>query len=167
MQFLISEVSVIKKKKPYKKYSQYRQGVYKPVNSAKYAGNNYPRYLSSWELKFFKWCDRNPFVEKWGSEIVHIPYISPVDGKPHKYLVDNVVHIKEGAKIIKYLIEIKPEKQTKPPTTHGNKKRSTMLHEAATYQVNQAKWTAARQWCDKNGYVFQIVTEKDFNLFTK
>ena len=46
----------------------------------------------------------------------------------------------------------KPEKQTKPPTTHGNKKRSTMLHEAETYQVNQAKWTAARQWCDKNGY---------------
>ena len=51
----------MKKKKPYKKYSQYRQGIYKPVNSEKYRGKGNPRYLSSWELKFFKWCEQRSY----------------------------------------------------------------------------------------------------------
>lgn len=155
------------KKRPYKKYTKFRQGLYKPVNANKYSGSKYPRYLSSWELKFFKWCDVNPHVVKWSSESVCLPYISPVDGRMHRYFVDNTVHIQEGDKIVKYLIEIKPHKQTRPPTTHGNKKQSTVLYENATWSVNQAKWNAAKQWADKNGYVFQIVTEKDFNLFNR
>lgn len=155
------------RKKPYKKHTQYRQGIYRPVNSSKYNGAKYPRYLSSWELKFFKWCDVNPTVVQWSSESVCVPYISPIDGRMHRYFVDNVVHIQEGNKIVKYLIEIKPSKQTKPPTTHGNKKRSTIVNEAATWGVNQAKWTAAKKWCDKNGYIFQLVTEKDFTLFSR
>lgn len=150
-----------------KKYKQYKQGIYRPVNKNKYEGAKYPRYLSSWELKFFKWCDRNPYVTKWTSESVCLPYVSPVDGKIHRYFVDNTVHIQEGSKVIKYLIEIKPSKQTRKPSLHGNKKRSTVIHEASTWSVNQAKWDAARIWCDKNGYIFQIVTEKDLNLFKK
>ena len=150
-----------------KTYSQYKQGTYKPVNKHKYKGHGTPRYLSSWELKFFKWCDRNPNVVQWTSESVCIPYISPVDGKMHRYFVDNTVHINEVTKIVKYLIEIKPSKQTRPPSKHGNKKRSTIIHEAATWEVNQAKWIAAKNWSDKNGFIFQIVTEKDFNLFTR
>ena len=157
----------MKKKKPYKKYVKFRQGVYKPVNSIKYKGKTFPRYLSSWELKFFKWCDKNPYVTQWTSESVCLPYISPVDGKMHRYFVDNTVHIKEGDKIVKYLIEIKPSKQTRPPSTHGNKKRTTIIHENFTWQVNKAKWQAAVDWSKKNGYVFQIVTEKDFKLFCK
>lgn len=155
-------------KKPYKKYKEYRQGVYKPVNRHKYKGSKNPKYLSSWELKFFRWCDRNPHVEQWTSENVYIPYISPVDGKLHKYIVDNTVFIREGKdKLVKYLIEIKPYKQTIPPVNHGNKKRSTIIHENYTWQTNQAKWIAAKDWADKNGYIFQLVTEKQFNLFTR
>ena len=161
-----SEASVTKKK-PYKKYKEFRQGVYKPVNSLKFEGAKHPRYLSSWELKFFKWCDRNPFIEKWSSESVCIPYISPVDGKMHRYYVDNTVHIREGERLVKYLIEIKPSKQTRPPSKHGNKKQSTVLYEHAQWGVNQAKWLSAKDWARKNGYIFQIVTEKDFNLFTR
>lgn len=155
------------KKKPYKKYKSFRQGIYKPVHAEKYTGGKDPRYLSSWELKFFKWCDINPNVVKWSSESVCLPYISPVDKKMHRYFVDNVVYIKEGQKIVKYLIEIKPYRQTLPPTKHGNKKNSTILYETATFAVNQAKWSAAKTWCKKNGYIFQLVTEKDFNLFTR
>ena len=155
------------RKKPYKKYKEYRQGVYRPVNSFKYSGHGNPRYLSSWELKFFKWCDRNPHVVKWSSESVCLPYVSPVDGKMHKYFVDNVVHINEGGKIVKDLIDIKPSKQTRPPKSHGNKKRSTVVYENVQWNVNQAKWLAARDWASKNGYIFQIVTEKDFALFTR
>ena len=74
-------------------------------------------------------------------------------------MVDNKVIIKEGNKIVKYLIEIKPKKQTRKPTSHGNKKKSTILYENIEWVRNQAKWTAAKKWCDKHGYKFQIVTE--------
>ena len=144
----------------------YKQGTYKPINEGKYTGKHKPRYLSSWELKFFRWCDNNPHVVEWTSESISIPYISPLDGKIHRYLVDNKVIIKEGNKFQKYLIEIKPKRETKPPTKHGNKKKSTILYESATYAKNMAKWEAARKWCKKNGYIFQIVTEVDFKLFT-
>ncbi len=145
-------------------YSKYRQGVFKPKNGHKYTGSGDPRYLSSWELKFFHWCDNNPNVVQWSSESVIIPYVSPVDNRPHRYMVDNVVKIREGDKLTKYLIEIKPKKQTMAPTKHGNKKQSTVLYEHATFAVNQAKWRAAKQWCDKRGYKFQILTED--HLFT-
>ena len=147
-----------------RRYKQYRQGVYTPRNTDKYVGRSTPRYLSSWELKFFNWCDDNPNVIEWASENVMIPYVSPVDGRPHRYLVDNMVKIKEGEHVTKYLIEIKPKKQTMRPKPHGNKKQSTIMYENATYMVNQAKWAAAKQWCDKRGYKFQILTED--HLFT-
>jgi len=142
------------------KYSKYKQGVYKPTADGKYKGVKNPRYLSSWELKFFRWCDDNPRVVEWSSESVIIPYINPIDRKAHRYMVDNRVVIREGDSLVKYLIEIKPSKQTRRPTTHGNKKQSTVLYENIEYVRNQAKWAAAQKWCDKHGYKFQIITEK-------
>jgi hypothetical protein len=38
-----------------------------------------------------------------------------------------------------------------------------MLYEQKTYVVNVAKWKAAKQWADKKGYKFLIVTEKELN----
>ena len=80
-------------------------------------------------------------------------------------MVDNMVKLREGDKITKYLIEIKPKKQTQSPTNHGNKKQTTILHENRTYAVNIAKWKAAKDWCDKRGYKFQILTED--HLFSR
>jgi hypothetical protein len=148
-----------------KKYSKYKQGVYRPVNTKKFQGHNNPIYRSSWELKFFRWCDSNPNVIKWASESTIIPYVSPIDKRAHRYFVDNTVHIKEGNKLTKYVIEIKPKKQTVKPTLHGNKKQRTILYENMTYAVNIAKWEAAQNWCKKRGYKFQILTED--HLFGK
>ena len=103
-----------------KNYKPYKQGLYTPINKEKYIGKGTPRYLSSWELKFFRWCDLNTNIIEWGSENIIIPYISPVDKRIHRYMVDNYVKIKEGNKITKYLIEIKPKKQTVAPGKHGN-----------------------------------------------
>ena len=144
-----------------KKFSQYRQGTYTPKHTDKYIGKSLPRYLSSWELKFFRWCDDNNNVVKWSSENIVIPYLNPLDGKIHRYIVDNTIHLKEGDDIVKYLIEIKPKKQTRKPTSHGNKKKSTIIYENVEYVRNQSKWKAARGWCDKNNYKFQILTEDD------
>ncbi len=91
-----------------KKDKRYRQGIFNPVNSQKYIGKGKPTYRSGWELKFFRWADLNENILAWGSENIIIPYLNPLDGKVHRYFVDNYVVIKEGENIKKYLIEIKP-----------------------------------------------------------
>ena len=69
---------------------RFKQGKYIPRNPNKYKGD--PRniiYRSSWEHKFMLWCDQqNSSVQEWGSEEIVIPYVSPVDGKRHKYYPD-------------------------------------------------------------------------------
>ena len=143
------------------KSQSYKQGRYRPVNSDKYKGKGNPEYRSSWELKFFKWCDKNPNVLKWSSESTIIPYISPLDNKIHRYFVDGNVTIKEGNNIKNYLIEIKPEKQTKPPIESKRKKKTTIMYEKMQYVVNQAKWSAAKQYATKKNLDFLILTEKE------
>lgn len=144
-------------------HSKFIQGVYKPINPQKFMGKQ-AVYRSSFELKFFKWADINPNVLKWGSENVIIPYISPVDGRVHRYFVDNIIHLREGANISRYLIEIKPSKQTIAPTPSKRKKATTVLYEKVTYAVNSAKWDAAKDYAKMHGMKFQILTERE--LFT-
>ena len=153
-----------KKVARYKK-TAYKQGIYKPVHPEKYKGKNNPEYRSSWELKFFQWCDKNSNVLRWGSESVIVPYISPIDRKMHRYFVDNIVTIKEGNNTKTYLVEIKPSKQTKPPVSSKRKKKSTIIYENYTYAVNCAKWDAARKFAKSKNIEFIILTENE--LFDK
>lgn len=143
------------------KNSKFRQGVFTPKNSEKFLGSK-AIYRSGLELKFFRFCDNNINVIKWGSENVVIPYISPLDGRVHRYFVDNYVMIKEGEVIKKYLIEIKPSKQTSAPTTKY-KKQQHLIYEQKQYAVNVAKWEYARKYCSKHGMSFLILTEKELN----
>jgi hypothetical protein len=81
----------------------------------------------------------------------------------HRYYTDGVVAIKEGNIIKKYIIEIKPSGQTIAPVK-GRKRMSTMVYETARFAQNQAKWEAARKWCQKYGYSFLILTEKELGI---
>lgn len=147
--------------------TNFRQGVYKPVNRSKYRGSKDPTYRSGWELKFFKFCDINPNVLEWTSETIIIPYVSPMDGKVHRYFVDNMVYIKEGEVTKRYLIEIKPSKQTQPPTVSNKKKKSTVIYEQVTYAQNKAKWAAATDYAKKHNMEFKIITEKELGISYK
>jgi hypothetical protein len=138
---------------------QFKQGIYHPINPDKLIGASTATYRSSFELKFFKFCDLNPNIIKWGSESIAIPYISPIDRRLHHYYIDNIVIIKEGDKIGKYLVEIKPKNQTLPPTESKRKKHSTLLYEQIMFAKNTAKWSAARKFCEAKGYKFLILTE--------
>ena len=142
-------------------YTKYKQGYYNPINKHKYKGKGIPRYLSSWEKHFFQWCDSNPNVIEWTSESIVVPYFNPVTQKQSRYMVDNKVVIYEGNKVVKYLVEIKPFKETQPPTPSNRKKRSTILYEQTMYARNIAKWEAAKKWADKRGYKFIIITERE------
>ena len=112
-----------------------------------------------------RWADNNPNVLSWSSESVVIPYLKPTDGKVHKYFVDNTITLKDTqGNIHKYLIEIKPAKYLQPPKPSKRKKPQTLMMEAKTYAVNIAKWKYAKEWAEKKGYKFIILTEKELGI---
>ena len=88
--------------------SKYNQGRFHPQNPEKYKGDlQNIIYRSSWELKFMQWCDRNPNVIEYASEEFCIPYLSPIDGRVHRYFPDFIMKVKEqSGEIKKYIIEI-------------------------------------------------------------
>lgn len=147
---------------PLQKNSKFKQGIFVPKNKEKFLGDK-AMYRSSLELRFMKFCDINPNIIQWSSEQVIIPYVNPLDGKVHRYFVDNFVTIKEGDVIKKYLVEIKPSNQLLPPKTKYRKK-SNLIYEQTMYITNQAKWKFAREWCCKKGYEFIIITEKHLTV---
>lgn len=146
---------------PLTRNKKFHQGIFTPKYQSKFEGTSCI-YRSGLELKFFRFCDTNPNVVKWSSEKVIIPYISPVDNRVHKYYVDNYVVIKEGQKLTKYLVEIKPHKQTQAPATKYKKKKN-LLYEQQMWLVNNAKWDSARAYCKKHNLQFIIITDKDLN----
>lgn len=146
-------------------YKGIYKGRYKARNAKKYRGElNDIVYRSSWELKFMKWCDMNPSVLEWGSETVIIPYRSPVDSKLHRYFVDFYIKVKnKNGEVSKYLVEIKPEKFTKPPPVPAKKTRK-FIEEVFQYGTNQAKWQAANEFCQDRGMKFLVLTENDLGI---
>jgi len=148
-----------------KKDKRYRQGIFKPIHREKYIGKNDPVYRSSYELKFFRWADTNTNILAWGSENVVIPYTSPLDGRVHRYFVDNFIVFKDKTGTTqKFLIEIKPSKQVAKPENKKGKQRRTMLYEQKTWIINQSKWKAAEEWSNRKGCKFLILTEKELGI---
>ncbi len=141
---------------------QYHQGTFTPRNPQKYAGDvNNIVYRSSWELRVMVYFDTSDTIIKWASEEMHIPYISPVDGAPHRYFVDFLVMYRDGDNgIKKAAVEVKPYAQTQPPKK-PKRVTKTFIESVETYAVNQAKWAAAEQWCAKKGWQFIKLTERD------
>ena len=141
------------------------KGKYKVRAPYKYKGNpTKVIYRSLWELKFMTYCDTNINILEWGSEEVYMWYRSPVDNRAHRYFPDFYIKVREkNGTIKKYIIEVKPQRQTKPP---AKPKRQTKgyLREAFEYAKNQAKWKAANEWCLDRGFEFKILTEKELGI---
>jgi hypothetical protein len=141
------------------------KGKFTPKNPKKYVGDvNNIIYRSLWERKFLIYCDTNQNIIEYASEEIIVGYISPLDNRPHRYFPDFYIKVKESTgQIKKYLIEIKPKKQTVEPE---KKKRVTKgyLYEVMEYAKNQAKWSAARNFCKDNGWEFKILTEAELGI---
>ena len=140
-------------------------GQFKPSNPQKYVGD-YKNiiYRSSWEARVMTWLDKNPSIVSWASEEVVIPYISPVDGRWHRYFPDFVVKVKDKNGTLKtMMLEVKPKKQTKEPE---QQKRVTKRYitEVTTWGVNQAKWKAATEYCLDRNWEFKLITEDHLGL---
>jgi hypothetical protein len=113
---------------------KYQQPKNKHMNKSEF-----PEYRSSWELEFMKFCEASEKIEKWSTESIAIPYISPKDGQPHRYFADFFIQTTSKEK---FVIEIKPASQTGNP-------------------INKAKWEAANKWCNQNNFKFLVLTEKE------
>ncbi len=138
------------------------KGLYKPHNPKKYVGNTKQIvYRSLLERRFMRYCDLNEDILYWASEELPVRYYSPLDKKYHRYFPDFVV---KTANNDKYMIEIKPSRQAvkpKPP----KKKTKSYMRESFEYIKNQAKWSAAKKYCDGNDMQFKIITEKDLGKY--
>ena len=141
------------------------KGRYNPVNPKKYKGN--PQniiYRSLWERKFMVYCDTNDKVLEWGSEEIIIPYISPWDGKKHRYFPDFYIKVKQSSgNLKKFIIEVKPKKQTRPPKP-VERKTKRWINEVRTFGINEAKWKHATKWCKDNDMEFKILTEEELGI---
>ena len=138
------------------------RGLYRPTNPKKYVGNTKQIvYRSLLERRFMRYCDLNEDILYWASEELPVRYYSPLDKKYHRYFPDFVVKTVNNDK---YMIEIKPSRQVvkpKPP----KKKTKSYMRESFEYIKNQAKWQAAKSYCDDKGMKFKLITEKDLGQY--
>ena len=141
------------------------KGKYKPLRPYKYKGNpTKVIYRSLWERKFMQYCDDNMNILEWASEEMFVWYKSPVDNRAHRYFPDFYIKVRESTGVIKkYIIEVKPKRQTKPPAKPKRQTRG-YLREAFEYAKNKAKWKAANEWCLDRGYEFKVLTEKELGI---
>lgn len=141
------------------------KGRFSPKNPSKYKGN--PTniiYRSSWELKFMIYLDAHPNVVKWASEEFCIPYRHPIDGKFHRYYPDFYIEQtnRNGEKET-IVVEIKPKKHSEPPKVQ-QKRTKKYLREVAIFAINDAKWKAAKDFCDDRLWKFMVLTEKELGI---
>jgi hypothetical protein len=143
-------------------YGQCKTGVYTPRNPEKYTGNVNNIVYRSWlEFAAFIWFDKHQDVLEWSSESVIIKYV--YKGRQRRYFIDIYAKIKDkNNEITKYIIEIKPKKKLQRPkapkvqSKQSIKNYNFLIEE---YTLNRVKWEYAREYAEKRGYKFIILTE--------
>ena len=149
---------------------RYHQGKYNLQNPNKYIGTIPILYRSSWEFAFCKFCDLNEKVKKWSAEGLEIPYQIKNDIgqiETHRYYPDFYLEmIKNGDNELydRLLIEVKPKRETEfpqPPKKHTLKMLENYEYALRTHKKNLHKWAFTKEWCEKRGIKFIIVTEDD------
>jgi hypothetical protein len=158
------------------KSDKYKQGKYNLIHPSKYSGDqSVIYYRSSWEYKLYFYLDNEPRVTKWNVEGITIPYEIQINEKweTHRYHPDCYAEIQsQDGTIKRSAIEIKPYNETIPPV--APKKDTLKALENYEYRMklflrNLSKWKAAKEYCNKRGIEFVVLTEKYFeeNNLTK
>jgi hypothetical protein len=142
------------------------KGKFTPSNPNKYVGDSTRIiYRSLWERKFMVYLDTSSQIKEWSSEEISVPYFDPNTKKMRQYFPDFVVKLAHNDSIL--MIEIKPKRQTiepKPPKTKTRASQIKFLQASSIYAMNDAKWKAARDYCDKRGWNFKLMTQDDLGI---
>lgn len=137
------------------------KGKYRVQNLEKYRGDpTNVIYRSLWETKAMRRFDMDPNVVEWSSESIVIPYHDKSTGRLRRYFPDFYFKRRDGRC---FLVEVKPLRETTPPTRNG-KTEKRFLTECLTYVRNQSKWDAARRWCERRGWDFIVITERELGI---
>ena len=141
------------------------KGKYKPINPNKYRGDSSQViYRSLWERKLMVYCDNTDAILEWGSEEIIIPYRSPWDGRIHRYFPDFYIKVRQSnGTIKKFIVEVKPKNQTKPPKKSPKRKTRKWYKDVENWGVNSAKWKSATEYCKDQNMEFKILTEDHLN----
>ena len=132
-----------------------------PRNPGKYVGSWPILVRSSWERQFCQFVDCNPEIVEWSSEDIVIPYLDPfIQNKRRRYYPDFWIKTKNAER---FIIEVKPSKDCRPPSPSKKKSHKTILTERKTYKMNMAKFEAATRYAQKMGMKFKIITEKELH----
>lgn len=141
----------------------YVQGKFKPKNPEKYDGD--PTniiFRSSYELKMLNYCDLKESVISYKSEEFWVPYVSPIDGRVHRYFPDFFIKYKDkNGDIRKVVIEVKPEKDLVEPEKNPKRRTKSWAYRVQTWVKNKAKWEAAKKMCSEKGWEFRVFSEKE------
>lgn len=128
---------------------------YTPQNLKKYIGDSSKIVCRSlWERNVCKFCDQTESVVKWSFEEIIVPYFNPIDKKMHNYYPDFLIQFKDDESLKTWMVEVKPKKQTMLKENASKKEKLTWI-------MNNAKWEAAKNYCQKNKMEFKIITEKE------
>jgi hypothetical protein len=140
-------------------------GKYSPKNISKYLGDHSNIwYRSLWERRVMVHLDENPNVVGWSNEEIIIPYLSPVDGRWHRYFPDFYVKVRNKQGLLESrILEVKPKSQSVPPKIRGKVTRQ-YLKEVAAWGVNEAKWKAAEEYCKDRNWKFNVITEEQLGI---
>ena len=139
------------------------KGNYKLINPSKYIGDPTSiNWKSLWERKVCRYLDLNENIIRWAYEPIKIPYFSHVHKKVKNYIPDFLVETRRKTGSIETtMLEVKPHSQSVKPQKGKKQSKKSFLRETIQYEVNQAKWKQAKQFCDQQGWLFKVVTEKD------
>ena len=140
--------------------------MFKPSNPKKYKGNpNGIIYRSLWERKMMVYCDLNENILEWASEEFFIPYRDPTTNTVRRYFPDFFIKYQDNqGNIRRSVIEVKPMRETLEPVVTKGKSKKTLITEATNYARNQAKWKAAKEFCEDRKLEFRIMTEKELGV---
>ena len=141
-------------------------GKYIPSNPKKYKGNpSKVIYRSLWERKLMVYCDMNEKVLEWGSEEIIIRYVSPWANRVHRSSPDFYMKVQQvNGSVKKFIIEVKPKYQCKPPQANPKRKTKQWYNSVKTWTINEAKWKSANFFCESNDMEFKILTEDHLNI---
>lgn len=113
-----------------------------------------------------RWCDINSNVLEWSSEETVVPYVNPFDKTAHRYFVDFWIKLRNTkGEIKRYIVEVKPDRYTREPVI-PKKKTKQFVAEVVQWNINQAKWEAARKYATVHDCSFILITENDLGLLT-
>ncbi len=146
-------------------YMSYK-GKFRPRNTKKYKGDpTQIIYRSLWEKKFMSYCDLTESIYQWQSEEFCIPYRSPLDNKYHRYFPDFFIkYVDAKGQKRTMVIEVKPKKQVKMPEKRPKVRTKAWARSVQLWCVNQAKWEAAKNFCNDRKWEFKIMTEDELGI---